>query len=60
MEENVIKEYPEEILEINEENIKKYMEGISENNPAFFKRWSKSSTTLCNSSFNTFHRKSSI
>jgi Acyl dehydratase len=37
MEENVIKEYPEEILEINEENIKKYMEGISENNPAFLK-----------------------
>jgi hypothetical protein len=37
MTENVIKEYPEEIVEITEESIRKYIEGISENNPVFLK-----------------------
>ncbi|MFZ8805050.1 MAG: hypothetical protein ACO2PO_19015 [Candidatus Calescibacterium sp.] len=37
MPENIIKEYPEEIVEVTEDSIKKYIEGISENNPVFLK-----------------------
>lgn len=37
MTEKVIKEYPPEVVEVSAESIRKYMEGISENNPFFTK-----------------------